>query len=53
MSTVLRYVIGLDVLNYHANFRGDTISRSRENNVRSCFFGNFPDILELKLSVPP
>ena len=33
MNTVLQYVIGLDLLNCHANFRGDTISRSRENDV--------------------
>ena len=53
MNTVLKYVIGLDLLNYHAKFRGDTISRSRENAFEVAIFGNFPDIPELKLSLPP
>ena len=49
----LKYVIGLDLLNCHAKFRGDTISRSRENDVWSCYFVcSFPDISELKLSLP-
>ena len=52
MNTVLKYVIGLDLLNCHAKFRGDTISRSRKNDVWSCFFGSFPDIPERKLSLP-
>ena len=33
MNTVLKYIIGLDLLNCHAKFRGDMISHSRE---RSC-----------------
>ena len=33
MNTVLKYVIGLDLLHSHAKFRGDTKSRPRENNV--------------------
>ena len=33
MNKVLEYVIGLDLLNCHAKFRGDTMSRSRENDV--------------------
>ena len=33
MNTVLKYVIGLDLLHCYAKFRGDTISRSRENDV--------------------
>ena len=45
MNTVLKYVIGLDLLNCHAKFRGDTISRSRE------IFSSFPDIPERKLSL--
>ena len=32
MNTVLKYVIGLDLLYCHAKFCGDTISRSREND---------------------
>ena len=32
-KNVLKYVIGLDLLNCNAKFRGDTISRSRENGV--------------------
>ena len=38
MNTVLKYVIRLDLLNCHAKFRGDTISRSRENGVWICYF---------------
>ena len=34
------------------NFGGDTISRSRENNVEVAIFGNFPDIPERKVSLP-
>ena len=51
MNTVLNYVIGLDLLHCHAKFRGDTNSRSRENNVnfKVAIFGYFLDILELKL----
>ena len=30
MNTILKYVIRRDLLNCHAKFRGDTISRSRE-----------------------
>ena len=30
MNTVFKYVTGLDLLNCHAKFRGDTISRPRE-----------------------
>ena len=30
MNIVLKHVIGLDLLNFQAKFRGDTISRSRE-----------------------
>ena len=33
MNTDSKYVIGLDLLNCHAKFRSDTISRSRENDV--------------------
>ena len=33
MNTVLKYVIGLDLLNCHANFRGDMISCSGENDI--------------------
>ena len=33
MNTVLKYVTGLDLLNCHAKFRGNTISRSQENGV--------------------
>ena len=33
MNMVLKYAIGLDLLNCHAKFRGDTISRSRDNDV--------------------
>ena len=36
MNTVLKYVIGLDLLNCHAKSCGDTISRSRENDLGSC-----------------
>ena len=43
------YVNGLDLLYCHANFPGDTISRSPENDASSCYF---PDIAELKLSLP-
>ena len=53
MNTVLKYVIGRDLLNCHAKFRGDTISRSQGNDVWSGYFCNFPDIPELKLSLPP
>ena len=52
MNTVLKYVIGLDLLNCHAKFPGDTISRSLENYVEVAIFGNFPDIPELKMSLP-
>ena len=38
MNTIFKYVIGLDLLNCHAKFRGDTISRSWENDVWSCYF---------------
>ena len=51
MNTVLKYVIGLDLLSCHAKFRGDIISRSRENGV--AIFGNFPDIAKLKLPPRP
>ena len=55
MTTVLKYFIGLDLLNCLAKFCGDKISYSRENDVGSCFFGegNFPAISELKLSLTP
>ena len=49
MNTILKSVMGLDLLNCHAEFRGDMISRFRENLL---FFGSFPDIPELKLSLP-
>ena len=54
MNTVLRYVIGLDLLNCHAKFRRDTISHSWENDIWSCYFDNFLDkcIPKLKLSLP-
>ena len=53
MNTVSKYVIRLDLLNNHTKFCGDTISCSRENDVRSCLyiFGNFTDISKLKLSL--
>ena len=38
INTVLKYVIGLDLLNCHAKFCDNTISRSRENDVWSCYF---------------
>ena len=38
MNNVLKYVIGLDLLNCHAKFHGDTSSQSRVNDVRSCYF---------------
>ena len=37
MNTVLEYVIGLDRLNCHSKFCGDTISHSRENDIWSCY----------------
>ena len=33
MNAVLKYVNVLDLLNCHAKFRTDTISRSRKNDV--------------------
>ena len=41
MYTVLKYIIGLDLLNCLAKFRGDTISLSRENNVGSCYYWKY------------
>ena len=38
MNTVLKYVIGLDLLNCHAKFCGNTISCPPENDVWSCYF---------------
>ena len=60
MNTVLKYVIGLDLLNCRAKCCGDTISRSRESKIEVprdvafevAIFGSFPDIPELKLSLP-
>ena len=51
MNTVLKYVIRLDLLNYHAKFRGDTISREKMT-LEVAIFSNFLDIPELKLSLP-
>ena len=33
MNTDSKYVIGHELLNCHAKFRDDTVSRSRENDV--------------------
>ena len=41
MNTVLKYAIGLDLLNCHAKFNSDTISRSRESDVWSCYLWQF------------
>ena len=49
MNTVLKYVIGLDLLNCHAKFPGDTISRSRENDVWSCYFWKFSGYSRTKI----
>ena len=52
MNTALKYIIGLDLLSWHATFRGDTISRFLEMPFEMAIFGNFPDIPKLKLSLP-
>ena len=44
MNTVLKYVIWLDLLNCHA---------LEKMTLEVAIFGNFPDIPELKLSLPP
>ena len=41
MNTAFKYIIGLDLLNCHAKFHGDMISRSRENDIGSCYFWKF------------
>ena len=41
MNTVLKYVIGLDLLNCHAKFRGDTIARIA-SGVNACYFRHVP-----------
>ena len=41
MNTVLKYVIGLDLLNCHAKIHGNTISRYPENDIVSCYFWQF------------
>ena len=51
LSIVYKYVKWLDLLNCHIKFNGFTISRSRGNDVESCC-GNFPEISELKFSLP-
>ena len=52
----LENFIGLNFLDCHAKFRGNTISQTRENGVSSFGFyfldSNFPEISELKLSIP-
>ena len=53
MNTILKYVIGLDLLNCHAKCRSDTISRSLENEFEVATFGNFPENFELQLSLSP
>ena len=49
MNTVLKYIIGLDLLNCHAKFRGDTISCFRENDVWSCYFWYFSGYSRTKI----
>ena len=46
MNTFLKYVIGLDLLNCHAKFRGHTINRSRENEFEVAIFGSFLDTVK-------
>ena len=46
MNTVLKYVIGLDLLNFHAKLRGNSISRSHESRLKLLFlvvFQIFPN----------
>ena len=38
MNTVFTYVIGHGLLNNRSKFHGDTTSRSRENDIESCYF---------------
>ena len=52
MTTVLKYVIGLEFLNCHAKFCSNTIRRSRKMTFEVAIFGHFLDIPELKLSLP-
>ena len=44
MNTLSGLNIGLDILNCHAKFRGDTISRSQENDVTSVLGYGRPDV---------
>ena len=41
MNTVLKYVIGLDLLNCHEKFRGDMISRFEKMTFVVAIFGTF------------
>ena len=53
MNTVLKYVIRLDLLNCHANFDAIRSAVFEKMAFEVAIFGKFPDIPEIKLSLPP
>ena len=52
MNTVLNYVIELDFLNCQGKFRGNWSTVLEKMTFEVAIFGDFPDIPELKLSLP-
>ena len=51
MNTVLKYVIGLDLLNCQAKLRAIRPAVLEKMTFEVAIFGSFPDIPELKLSL--
>ena len=52
MNTYLKYVIGLDLLNWHAKFVAIRSAVLGKMTFEGSIFCNFPDIPEVKLSLP-
>ena len=53
MNTVLKYVILLDLLNCHIKFHAIRSAVVEKMMFEVVILGNFTDIPELKLSLPP
>ena len=51
MNTVLKYVIGLDLLNCHENFAAIRSAVLEKMTFEVAIFGKFPDIPELNFWV--